>query len=409
MKPMEPPIEQGQHSLQWKNLIKLSSRNFSANPGRTILTILGTSVGIATVVILVSLGYGLQGILLGKLITTPESLVTISASYPSNSNLVITQSTVNDVMQAQGVVAVSPVAEFPGSIQVNGISGLALINIVDGNYTALSGDVPDIGTGIGKTPGVVISSQALRLLNMPADSSAIGKRISLTVFYVQTASGTNNNVSTQDAVPILGIERTAASPTVIVSDTAFPGPPPSYSSLYVEAKSDAFLSELRTAIANKGFVISAHIDLVRQAQQVTNIITIILGVFGIAALVVSAIGMFNTMIVGFLERTYEVGVMKALGATDKDVEKLFLMESLIMGLAGGVIGIVLGMGLGLIFNLIVSEISTHYGGASLSLFVSPAWFLILVVGVSALIGLAAGFIPARRASRLSPKEAFLKK
>ena len=101
--------------------------------------------------------------------------------------------------------------------------------------------------------------------------------------------------------------------------------------------------------------------------------------------------------------------MKALGATDKDVERLFLMESLIMGLAGGVIGISIGMGMGSIFNLIISAVSSRFGGTSISLFVSPVWFILLVIAVSALIGLAAGFIPARRASRLSPKEAFLRK
>jgi putative ABC transport system permease protein len=101
--------------------------------------------------------------------------------------------------------------------------------------------------------------------------------------------------------------------------------------------------------------------------------------------------------------------MKALGATDGDVEKLFLMESLVMGLAGGVLGILLGTGLGEVLNIIISAISTHLGGGAFSLFASPIWFLALVISVSALIGLAAGFIPARRASKLSPKEAFLRK
>ena len=201
----------------------------------------------------------------------------------------------------------------------------------------------------------------------------------------------------------------AETPTIIVSNTSLPTPPPVYKQIYVEATSDQVFSSLRSALVAQGFMISAHIDLVRQAQQVTNIITIILGVFGIAALLVSAIGMFNTMIVGFLERTYEVGVMKALGATDSDVRRLFLTEALVMGLAGGLVGVVLGVGLGELFNIIVSLIAQHYGGSGFTLFVSPAWFILVVIGVSALIGLAAGFIPARRATALSPKEAFVRK
>jgi ABC-type antimicrobial peptide transport system permease subunit len=298
---MEPEQsdENRQHSLKWGNLLKLSSRNFSANPGRTILTILGTSVGIATVVVLVSLGYGLQGILLGKLITTPESLITLSASYPSDSNLLIDQNSVNDVIKIPNVKAVSPEAQFPGSVQTGNISGLVLINIVDSNYTRLSGDIPDVGIGIGSKTGIVASSQALRLLNMPDDNSVIGKQVSLTAFYAPTNGGPAYDVPSLGTIPIIGIEKTATEPTIIVLNTAFATPPPSYKQLYIEANSDAVFAGLRSAITNKGYIISAHIDLVRQAQQVTNIITIILGVFGIAALIVSAIGMFNTMIVGF--------------------------------------------------------------------------------------------------------------
>jgi len=406
---MVPTPDTTQHKLNWADLAKLSVRSFLAKPSRTLLTILGTSVGIATVVVLVSLGYGLQNILMGKLITTPESLITISASYPSDSNLVIDESSTNEIAAMANVKAVSQVAEFPGSVQIGGGSGLALIDIVDSNYTALSGDVPDIGTGIGKTPGVVVSSQALRLLNIPADNSAIGKEISITAFYPSADGQSTYNVPSKEPVPIIGVEKSGSEPTVTVLNQVFPTPQPFYKELYIEAQNNAVFNDLRSSIANKGFVISAHIDLVRQAQQVTNIITIILAVFGVAALTVSAIGMFNTMIIGFLERTYEVGVMKAIGATDRDVEKLFLMESLIMGLAGGFLGILLGVGLGELFNFIVSTISTHLGGQRFALFVSPFWFILLVVGVSALIGLAAGFIPAHRASLLSPREAFLRK
>jgi putative ABC transport system permease protein len=322
---------------------------------------------------------------------------------------VIDESSTNEIAAMANVKAVSQVAEFPGSVQIGGGSGLALIDIVDSNYTALSGDVPDIGTGIGKTPGVVVSSQALRLLNIPADNSAIGKEISITAFYPSADGQSTYNVPSKEPVPIIGVEKSGSEPTVTVLNQVFPTPQPFYKELYIEAQNNAVFNDLRSSIANKGFVISAHIDLVRQAQQVTNIITIILAVFGVAALTVSAIGMFNTMIIGFLERTYEVGVMKAIGATDRDVEKLFLMESLIMGLAGGFLGILLGVGLGELFNFIVSTISTHLGGQRFALFVSPFWFILLVVGVSALIGLAAGFIPAHRASLLSPREAFLRK
>jgi len=376
-----------------------------------MLTILGTSVGIATVVILVSLGYGLQNILLGKLITTSESLITCNATYPSDSNLVIDQARIDQISKLPEAKVVSPVAEFSGSVQIDDKApGLILVDGVDGNYFKLSGLVPDIGEGFGSGEGVVISSQALKLLALSSTPATIGQQVVITAFYPDPKGGpVMQNVSTKK-LPITGVVvNDGEAPTAIVSASSFPQAAPSYKQIYVESQNDATLPNLRSSLVSQGFLISAHIDLVRQAQQVTNIITLILGIFGIAALIVSAIGMFNTMIVGFLERTYEVGVMKALGATDKDVRRLFLVEALVMGLAGGVVGIILGVGVGQVLDFIVSFIAQHYGGTAFQLFVSPAWFLGLVIGVSAIIGLAAGFIPARRASSLSPKAAFLQK
>ncbi|HVN26074.1 MAG TPA: ABC transporter permease [Candidatus Paceibacterota bacterium] len=399
------------HELGFRNLVRLSIRSFSAKPLRTVLTVLGTSVGIATVVVLVSLGYGLQDILLGKLITTPQSLITCCATYPSDSNIVIDQAKVDQVKAMADVAVVSPVAEFSGAVSMpGGSSGLVLVDIADPDYFDLSGSLPDIGKPFGPSGGVVISSQALRLLNLSSTPSTIGKQVLVTAFYPGPNNGPAYDVTSTSLLPVTGIvANDTLSPTVVVSANSLPKAPPFYKEVYVEAKNDATFTNLRSSLLGQGFIISAHIDLVRQAQQVTNIITIILGVFGIAALIVSAIGMFNTMIVGFLERTYEVGVMKALGATDKDVKMLFLTEAVVMGLAGGVVGIGLGVGIGQLFNFVVSLIAERYGGVAFALFVSPLWFILVVIAVSGLIGFAAGFIPARRASSLSPKEAFVKK
>jgi len=403
------PRDPLQHELKWIDLAFLSVRSFAAKPARTLLTVLGTAVGIATVVVLVSLGYGLQGILLGRLITTQESLVTFSASYPSDSNLVIDATGTRTVAAIPNVKAVSPVGEFPGSASSGGVSGLVLIDIVDANYFPLSGNLPDLGAGFGNAPGAVVSTQALQILGLPTGPSSIGKDVSVTAFYPSADGASTYDVASMSQVPITGISQSETQPTVTVLANVLPQAPPYYKQIYVEASDNTTFDGLRSTLTSKGFLISAHVDLVRQAQQVTNIITIILGIFGIAALIVSAIGMFNTMIVGFLERTYEVGVMKAIGATDRDVRRMFLAEAFIMGVSGGIVGVLLGLGLGALFNFLLGLLATHYGGKAFTLFASPLWFLGLVIVSSAIIGLAAGFIPARRASSLSPKEAFVKK
>src|SRR3954470_4151392 len=95
------------HKLSVRDMIKLSTRVFTVKPMRTILTILGTSIGIATVVFLISLGYGLQYLLLGKLITTQDSLITMQATYPDGSNLVLTQSSIDDISKTKDAGEVS--------------------------------------------------------------------------------------------------------------------------------------------------------------------------------------------------------------------------------------------------------------------------------------------------------------
>lgn len=136
--------------------------------------------------------------------------------------------------------------------------------------------------------------------------------------------------------------------------------------------------------------------------------TIVLSTFGVTALVVSAIGMFNTMIIGFMERIHEVGIIKALGATDKDIKRLFLMESLVLGFTGGLGGIILGMGTSALANFGLNTLALRFGGKPFTLFVTPLWFLGFILIVSAIIGLCSGYMPARRATKLSPREAFFK-
>ena len=96
--------------LSFIDLVRLSTRSFFVKPTRTILTILGTSVGISAVVFLVSLGYGFQYLLLGKLVTSSDSLVTLSASYPSESGAVISPQTVSDAAKLPGAVETGTMA-----------------------------------------------------------------------------------------------------------------------------------------------------------------------------------------------------------------------------------------------------------------------------------------------------------
>lgn len=399
--------------LKFRELFSLSLRSFRNKPQRTFLTILGMSVGIATVLLLVSLGYGLQYILVGKLMTTQDSLITMEISYPTESNLFIKKSNLDKIKEYEEVSEISPIAEFPGEITLSdGYSMLIDNKIIEPSYFRLSGSLPNLGkTPTEKTTdGVVITSPTLAPMNIVLPEESLGREISFTIFYQDYIVNTYEETLNKIPLKILGIiEDDSTIPMAILFSSYLEKEPPFYSKALVKAKNAEVLETLRDKLQKDGFFVSARIDLVTQARKFTNIITIILGVFGVTALIVSAIGMFNTMLVGFLERVYEVGILKSIGATDYDVKNLFLIEASIMGFMGGLGGILIGVGGGYVFNLLISIFAKQFGGDSIRLFMTPWVFVGLILLFSIIIGVVSGWWPAHRAAGLSPKEAFTKR
>lgn len=400
------------HSLQFKELLRLALRTFRVKPTRAILTVLGMSVGIGTVLFLVSLGYGLQYILIGKLITTEDSLITMEISYPTENNLVIRKDNLEKLRTYNDVAEVSPVAQFPGELSINGMSGLLVDTlIVEPTYFRLTGLLPSVGVIPGdQENGAVLTSQTLVPIGLAADVTALDQDLNLKVFYQDDVAGTSQEAYSSVPIPVKGIIMDeTAQPQAIVFASSLSADPPFYRKALVKAINIDAVAPLRDRFINEGFLVSARIDLVNQARKITNIITIVLGVFGITALIVSAIGMFNTMIVGFMERTYEVGILKSIGATDSDVRNLFLLEATMMGLLGGVGGILIGVFSGRGLNVLMNVWAKSSGGKEFQLFLTPWWFIVLILGLSLIIGLISGLWPAYRATRLSPKAAFTRR
>ncbi|MBI2450779.1 MAG: ABC transporter permease [Parcubacteria group bacterium] len=400
-----------ENHLRFIDLLKLSFRTFRIKPLRTFLTILGMSIGIGAVLFLVSLGYGLQFILIGRLVTTEDSLITLEVSYPSEIELFIKNSEIENLKKISEIDEISPIAEFSGEIKSGDVSGLIFTTIVKSSYFRVSGVTPDIGANFKEDEaGAIISAQTAELLNFPINETFLGKELNFDIFYQDEKGNLLEPGRTKTPLFLKGIITDETLPPIAIIPTNFiDKEPPFFRKLLIKAKNMDVLEKLRDILFEKGFLISSRIDLVTQAKKILNIITIVLGIFGVTALIVSAIGMFNTMIVGFLERIYEVGIIKSLGATDKDVRNLFLMESSMMGFLGGVGGVILGVGGGKIINFGLSVLISRLGGKPFDLFITPIWFIAFIIIISIFIGLVAGFWPARRAAYLSPKEAFVRK
>ncbi|OGM90833.1 hypothetical protein A2999_02175 [Candidatus Wolfebacteria bacterium RIFCSPLOWO2_01_FULL_38_11] len=404
------------HRLSFKDLLKLSLRIFRTKPLRSFLTIFGMSFGIGTVLFLISLGYGLQYILIGKLVSTEDSLITMEALYPSETELNITQEDIKNISAMPEVAEISPIAEFTAETTNEDSTSLIIVKIIKPNYFRLSGQLPDMGFSfLESEPATVISNATAQITGLAKSTStieqdALYKQLSFKIFYQSETTLSVEETQTKQPLGIKGIIINDLEPPFALIPAEFiEKEPPFYRKILVKAKDIDTVESLRDQLIEKGFLISARIDLVNQATKVMRIITTVLGVFGVTALIVAAVGMFNTMVVSFLERIFEVGIIKSIGATDSDVKNLFLMESSVMGFLGGVGGVILGMSVGETANFFLSLLAKRLGGKPFDLFITPLWFIILIIASSTIIGLIAGFWPARKASFLSPKEAFIRK
>jgi len=120
---------------------------------------------------------------------------------------------------------------------------------------------------------------------------------------------------------------------------------------------------------------------------------------------VAAVGIINTMVMAVMERTKEIGIMKAVGASKRDIRRLFIFEAGLLGFWGGVFGLGSGYGLTVIANYFVNQQMSSEGFAITNIAVLPLWLALGVVAFTTLIGIAAGLYPAIRAAKKNPVDA----
>ena len=174
-----------------------------------------------------------------------------------------------------------------------------------------------------------------------------------------------------------------------------------YSQVKLVVKDQAELAKARRQVEAMGYMTRSVADTVEQINSLFSTLRTVLMLLGMVALSVAALGMFNTLTVSLLERTREVGLMKAMGMKSSEVSELFLTESMIMGFFGGVLGIVLGVVLGKIAGLILSFFAIFKGVGFVDISYVPISFVLVIIFLSLLVGIATGIYPAKRATKIS--------
>jgi putative ABC transport system permease protein len=175
-----------------------------------------------------------------------------------------------------------------------------------------------------------------------------------------------------------------------------------YATLTVKVKQAKSTQDVEESIKRMGFTAISVSDALRGAKNAFILLDIVLSLIGSIALAVSSLGIVNTMVMSILERTREIGIMKAIGASNDDIRRIFLIEASIIGLLGGIVGIALGWSVGRVINFGANVYIRSQGGTAGTLFSLPLWLVSSAIVFSIFVSLAAGSYPASRAARLDP-------
>lgn len=145
-------------------------------------------------------------------------------------------------------------------------------------------------------------------------------------------------------------------------------------------------------------------DMLKEMQKTANMIEAVLGGIGGISLLVAAIGIANTMIMSVYERTREISVMKVIGASLKDIRKMFLLEAGMIGFGGGVIGVALSYGISYVMNHFLSGAIGGAFGMGSKVSIIPIWLVLAALAFSTMVGVVSGYSPAQRAMNMSVLE-----
>jgi putative ABC transport system permease protein len=176
----------------------------------------------------------------------------------------------------------------------------------------------------------------------------------------------------------------------------------SYMTLTVRVKDPGKVAAVQDAIAQMGFRTFSVLDATKSLRRFFTVLDLFLGIFGSLALAVATLAIINTLVMAVLERRREIGVMKAIGASDQDVKRLFFTEAGAMGFLGGVLGILLGLAIGKGINFGTAIYLTRRQLPAEAVWSMPMWLVGAAIVFSIVVSLVAGLYPASRAARLDP-------
>jgi putative ABC transport system permease protein len=413
--------------MLFRDAFKTATRSLTHGKMRSILTMLGIVIGIASVIILMSIGQSAQDLILGQVESIGSNLIIVIPGAPANgkfSSPASAQGIVITSLQQRDVDALS--REPSITLAVPEVRGQADVvygnnNVTEG-YTGSTADfftvsnLAKVSVGQTFTKSDVDSANHVVVIGPDLAKTLFGaninpinkiirlKDVSFRVIGVLAKGGTGAfgvDIGNLVVMPIsvaqtqlLGINYFNV---IVVQANA------QYDSTFVKSRVE-FILEQDHGITNPNkddFTIDTQEDILSLLGNITSILTLFLAAIASISLVVGGIGIMNIMLVSVTERTREIGLRKAVGATNRDILEQFLIESVLLTLAGGAIGIGVGAGIVGLVYLGISVFDPSLGW----IFAFPISSVILGLLVSGFAGIVFGIYPAQKAGKKNPIDA----
>jgi putative ABC transport system permease protein len=446
--------------VRFADAVEFSLAGLRKRKLRTFLTASGVTIGIGALVSMISFGKGMQknvteafkasGLFNTLMVMPggpdlpsgdPDDRRRPPAKKGGRPDAVLDDAAVAGISRIPGVRAAYPDVNIPALVGLEGEEEFRLVQVVPA-AVAVSRAVPvkwGRAYASDDEKAVIVSRSLVRRLGTRDPSAALGKTLrikSVSIDFGRLASIDLGGVLSGKGLPlaqgsydfpIVGVTDISAfggGPGLGQNDVLIPPGPArgierlpitsvwdlfrmsggrlGYSAVSVTLESLGDLEPVKAEVREMGFTTFALADQFNEITRVFYFMDMILAAVGMIAIVVAALGIVNTMVMSILERFREIGVMKAVGAGDGDIKRIFFFESGAIGLLGGAAGCFLGWGTSLLINRIVNFYLARQGMPYVNYFAFPFWLFLGAAAFSLLVSLVSGIYPARRAARVDP-------
>jgi putative ABC transport system permease protein len=449
--------------VKFYDSVELAARNLRESVLRNSLTTLGISVGVASLVAMLSLGIGLQQLASKRLqtsglfdtvvVTSRRDLRGFNREQEQNGPAPaespdLDESARRKIAELPGVVEAYPDLRFISELRYEDkphLTMIAGIPFSSKNSDAFEGMQGKFFSSDDAHEAVIQKSFASELAGKsgrnPDEISVaevakpvLGKQLVMRYAERESTSGSQDSasfsvVSRELPLTIVGVTdldpdsmRGAARARLFLPQKVIEGihamqaydmrdstratsSEPAYRTVVARVSGAGKVDPVEQAIKKLGFNTFSILDATKSLRRFFTIVDLFLGIFGSLALTVASIGIINTLVMAILERRREIGIMKAVGASDADVRGLFFAEAGAMGLLGGVFGVVLGWIIGRVINFGTNVYLTRQGFSPEHIWSVPLWLVGGALGFAFVVSLLSGLYPASRAAKLDPVQA----